>query len=85
VIKIFFVFLVKIYQILVSPFLGANCRFHPSCSQYSLDCFQRLTFLQALWYSVRRITKCHPFNKGGYDPAPIIDIFNTSNKSELKK
>lgn len=55
---------------LISPFLGKNCRFYPSCSQYSKECFEKFSVTRALWYSFRRIIKCHPFNKGGVDPVP---------------
>ncbi|MBL7665411.1 MAG: membrane protein insertion efficiency factor YidD [Bacteriovoracaceae bacterium] len=66
--KLLVIQLIKLYKTLFSPFLGKNCRFHPSCSSYCLECFERLSFFKALWYSIRRISKCHPFHPGGYDP-----------------
>ncbi len=63
-------FLIRAYQILISPFLGNNCRFAPTCSQYARECFKKFSFPRALWYSSRRICKCHPFHPGGYDPVP---------------
>ncbi|MES2528367.1 MAG: membrane protein insertion efficiency factor YidD [Bdellovibrionota bacterium] len=62
--------LIRAYQIIISPFLGNNCRFAPSCSQYARECFKKFSFPRALWYSSRRICKCHPFHPGGYDPVP---------------
>ncbi|MFL5783982.1 MAG: membrane protein insertion efficiency factor YidD [Bacteriovoracaceae bacterium] len=63
-------FLIGIYQTTISPFLGSNCRFEPSCSHYADECFKKFSFPRALWYSSRRICKCHPFHPGGYDPVP---------------
>ncbi|MBL6988981.1 MAG: membrane protein insertion efficiency factor YidD [Bacteriovoracaceae bacterium] len=64
------VFLIRVYQWLISPLLGDRCRFYPSCSQYTIECFDKFNFFQALWYSSIRILKCHPFHEGGYDPIP---------------
>lgn len=63
-------FLIRAYQLLISPFLGNNCRFEPTCSQYARESFKKFSFPRALWYSSRRICKCHPFHPGGYDPVP---------------
>lgn len=66
--------LIKVYQRLISPLLGQNCRFHPSCSQYSYECFESFPAHKALWYSCTRICKCHPFHPGGSDPVPDSGI-----------
>ena len=68
--KSFLINIIRLYQLLISPFLGRNCRFFPSCSNYSRDCFQKFSIPVALWYTTRRICKCHPFHPGGYDPVP---------------
>lgn len=65
-----FLFLIKIYQMTISPFLGARCRFDPSCSNYAYLAFKRFPFYLAIWYSGKRILKCHPFHRGGFDPLP---------------
>ncbi len=64
------IYIIKFYQYFISPLLGPNCRFYPSCSSYSKECFERFSFSRAMWYSFRRITRCHPFCKGGHDPVP---------------
>jgi putative membrane protein insertion efficiency factor len=62
--------LIKIYQKLVSPNLGPNCRFQPTCSQYALEAVQKHGALRGSWLAAKRIGKCHPLHPGGYDPVP---------------
>jgi putative membrane protein insertion efficiency factor len=62
--------LIRVYQRLVSPFLGQVCRFHPSCSEYGAQCLELHGAAHGTWLTVRRILRCHPFNPGGYDPPP---------------
>jgi putative membrane protein insertion efficiency factor len=62
--------LIKLYQFLLSPFLGQNCRFHPTCSQYAVEAINEHGMLKGGYLSMRRIIKCHPFNEGGVDPVP---------------
>jgi len=61
---------IRFYQIGISPFLGAHCRFTPTCSEYSREAFERFPFFYALWLTIRRISRCHPFHPGGFDPLP---------------
>lgn len=63
---------IKIYQKLVSPNLGPNCRFQPTCSAYALEAVQAHGVFRGLWLSVKRIGKCHPLHPGGYDPVPDV-------------
>jgi len=70
IINSFFIGVIKLYQITLSPFLGNNCRFHPTCSQYSIEAFQSFAFFKAFGLTLKRIAKCHPFSKGGIDPIP---------------
>jgi putative membrane protein insertion efficiency factor len=63
-----FLFLIRGYRLLVSPLLPRACRFHPSCSEYSEEAFRTLPLHAALYRSVRRVLRCHPFHPGGYDP-----------------
>ncbi len=61
---------VRLYQISLSPLLGANCRFSPSCSQYAIDAIGKRGCLTGAWLAVRRLLRCQPFHRGGYDPVP---------------
>ncbi len=58
------------YQLLLSPFLGKNCRFYPTCSQYALESVQRFGVLKGTLLALVRIVKCGPWHPGGYDPVP---------------
>ena len=60
--------IIKIYRFFISPFIGNNCRFHPTCSQYALDALNTKNFLKALSLIIIRVSKCHPYHSGGYDP-----------------
>jgi len=63
-------YLIRGYQLLVSPLLGARCRFYPSCSQYALEAVAEHGSLRGGWLSLKRLARCHPFHSGGYDPVP---------------
>ena len=62
--------LVKAYRIAVSPWLGANCRFQPSCSQYAIEALETHGALRGSLLAVRRLSRCHPWGGSGYDPVP---------------
>ncbi|SFV88158.1 Protein YidD [hydrothermal vent metagenome] len=61
---------IKFYQLFISPLLGSNCRFDPTCSQYAYDAVQTHGFFKGLTLSIQRIGKCHPWHQGGFDPVP---------------
>lgn len=63
-----FIFLVRVYQKIVSPLLPQTCRFHPSCSAYSIEALREHGALRGTWMTLRRILRCHPLSAGGYDP-----------------
>jgi uncharacterized protein len=62
--------IIRAYQLAISPMLGDRCRFHPSCSDYSMEALRRYGLLKGLWLAVRRVGRCHPWHPGGYDPVP---------------
>ncbi len=62
------IYLIRIYQVTLSPLLGSSCRFEPSCSRYAIDALRKYGPLRGSWLSVKRISRCHPLNEGGYDP-----------------
>jgi putative membrane protein insertion efficiency factor len=64
------IFLIGVYRYLLSPFLGSNCRFHPTCSCYAQEAVQRHGVLRGGWFALRRLSRCHPWHEGGFDPVP---------------
>jgi len=62
--------LIRLYQLTVSPLLGPACRFHPSCSQYTLEAVRRFGLIKGAWLGLRRLSRCHPWHPGGFDPVP---------------
>ena len=60
--------LIKFYQLAISPLLGKSCRFYPSCSQYAKEAFTHHNLIRAFWLTIKRLSKCHPWHQGGYDP-----------------
>ncbi len=65
-----FVVLLRAYQLGVSPLLGTNCRFVPSCSQYGIEAFETYGVLRGGWLTIRRVLRCRPGGGSGYDPVP---------------
>ncbi|MEI2694594.1 MAG: membrane protein insertion efficiency factor YidD [Saprospiraceae bacterium] len=61
---------VKAYQYLLSPLLGKNCRFEPSCSTYMIQAVEEWGIFKGFWLGLRRISRCHPWGKSGADPVP---------------
>jgi putative membrane protein insertion efficiency factor len=61
---------IRFYQLFISPFLGSNCRFMPTCSQYTFDAIKQHGAWKGLKLGTKRIGKCHPWHEGGYDPVP---------------
>lgn len=64
------VWLLRGYQLLVSPMLGQNCRFYPSCSHYAVEALQVHGTVRGIWLTLRRLGRCHPWHAGGVDPVP---------------
>ena len=64
------IFVIKIYQLTLSPFFKSNCRYLPTCSEYCITALRKYGLIIGLFYSTKRIFSCHPFGGHGYDPVP---------------
>jgi putative membrane protein insertion efficiency factor len=62
--------LIRAYQLVLSPLLGPSCRFYPSCSNYALEAIDHHGAVRGVWLTVKRISRCHPWHVGGFDPVP---------------
>ena len=66
----FAIALLRLYQIVLSPWIGNQCRFHPTCSVYAMGAIERYGVVRGSWLALKRIGRCHPFAEGGFDPVP---------------
>ncbi len=64
------IFLIKIYQWVISPLLKTNCRYLPTCSEYSIESLKKHGIIKGIYLSLKRILNCHPFGDEGFDPVP---------------
>lgn len=62
--------LLRIYKLVISPWLGPGCRFHPTCSDYMRAAVEKHGAVHGIGMGLRRLGKCHPFHEGGFDPVP---------------
>ncbi len=65
--------LVRFYQVAISPWLGMNCRYQPTCSEYALEALRIHGVFRGTWLAAKRIGRCHPWGGSGYDPVPDTD------------
>ncbi len=65
---------IKLYQKVISPLTPPSCRFYPTCSHYGIEAVEKHGALKGSWLAIRRISKCHPFHEGGFDPVPDNDV-----------
>jgi putative membrane protein insertion efficiency factor len=68
--KTLLIYLVRAYQLILSPMLGQNCRFYPSCSHYAIEALRVHGAARGGWLALRRLGRCHPWHEGGPDPVP---------------
>lgn len=66
-----FILLIRLYQALLGPFLGGHCRFHPTCSAYAIEAYQVHGPVRGTLLTARRLVRCHPLCRGGFDPVPL--------------
>ncbi|MCL1909499.1 MAG: membrane protein insertion efficiency factor YidD [Kiritimatiellaeota bacterium] len=77
------ILLIRAYKIVLSPHLGATCRFTPSCSDYGIGAFQRFGFFKGGWLTFKRLLRCRPYGPSGYDPVP--DKWPDRRKNKISK
>ena len=64
------ILLIKIYQYTLSPFIGRNCRYTPTCSNYGIEAIRKYGAIKGGWLTIKRIASCNPWGGSGYDPVP---------------
>lgn len=79
------ILLVRIYQWCISPFLGQNCRFYPTCSAYCIQAMEEHGVLKGFWLGLKRVSRCHPFCEGGVDPVPPRKATSNRSHDELNQ
>ncbi len=65
--------LIRLYQRYISPALPSACIYEPTCSRYTYEAIERYGFIRGAWLGIKRISRCHPFHQGGYDPVPDLE------------
>ncbi|MCB0645141.1 MAG: membrane protein insertion efficiency factor YidD [Saprospiraceae bacterium] len=75
-----FIFPVRLYQWILSPFLGRNCRFQPTCSHYMIGAIEEWGPIKGIYLGAKRIGRCHPWGGHGYDPVPVNEKRQKASK-----
>lgn len=65
-----FISLIKVYQLVISPWMGPSCRYTPTCSQYGIEALKKYGPVKGLWLTAKRIARCNPWGGHGHDPVP---------------
>ena len=79
-IKSIFISILRGYQYLISPLLGNRCRFHPTCSEYMIEAVKRFGVIKGFYLGIKRLGRCQPMSKGGFDPVPDLPDTDNNNK-----
>lgn len=74
--------LIRFYQLVLSPWIGQQCRFHPTCSVYAADALSKHGACKGLFYIVWRLLRCHPWSAGGFDPVPTAGTTGDIKRKE---
>jgi putative membrane protein insertion efficiency factor len=64
---------IRLYQLTLSPWLGRTCRYQPTCSQYAAEAIERFGSGRGAWLALKRLGRCHPWGRSGYDPVPAVE------------
>lgn len=64
---------IRLYQLTLSPWLGTQCRYEPTCSKYAAEALERFGVRRGVWLAAKRLGRCHPWGRSGYDPVPAGD------------
>jgi len=65
--------LIRLYQLTLSPWLGTQCRYDPTCSKYAAEALERHGVRRGVWLAAKRLGRCHPWGRSGYDPVPALE------------
>lgn len=80
-----FVLPVRAYRLLFSPWVGHNCRYQPTCSAYALEALEKHGGVKGAWLTLRRISRCHPWGRSGYDPVPGPKMNSNESQDTFSK
>jgi len=80
-----FIIAIRAYQVTLSPFIGGQCRFEPTCSRYGVEAYRLHGPLRGTWLTLMRILRCHPFGGGGYDPVPLPSWYEPDRPVECEE
>jgi len=72
-VRAFLVGLIRLYQLTLSPWLGPRCRYEPTCSNYAAQALEQHGVVRGVWLAAKRLGRCHPWGRSGYDPVPVHD------------
>ncbi len=76
---------VRAYRLLFSPWVGHNCRYQPTCSAYALEALEKHGGVKGAWLALRRISRCHPWGRCGYDPVPAPKTSSSESQDTFSK